>query len=114
MVASGDLVFVGMQFNQSYQVAILDAIDPAHPVEIAAIEWEGYASDFHLLGVIGEMLYISVKEEGIRIYDISTPSAPALVKTFNDDWEIGYRIADGGLRKPGLPGRRQAGHPGCV
>ena len=55
MVASGDLVFVGMQINQGYQVAILDATDPAHPVEVAEIDlWE---NEIRPLGVIGEMLY---------------------------------------------------------
>jgi hypothetical protein len=80
MVASGDLVFVGMQVDQNNQVAILDATDPAHPVEVAAIDLGEH--EFYPLGVIGEMLYISVREEGIRLYDISTPAAPLLVKTF--------------------------------
>jgi hypothetical protein len=80
MVASGDLVFVGTQVNQGNQVAILDAIDPTHPVEVAAIDLG--ENEIRPLSVIGEMLYISVREEGIRIYDISTPSAPVLVKIF--------------------------------
>jgi hypothetical protein len=80
VVASGDLAFVGMQINQSYQVTILDAIDPAHPMEVTAIDLG--ENDICPLGVIGEMLYISVREEGVRIYDISTPSTLVLVKTF--------------------------------
>lgn len=81
MVASGDLVFVGMQVNQANRVTILDCLDPAHPLIVGIIDLPN--NDFYPLGVIGDLLYISVREEGIRIYDISTPAAPALVKTFN-------------------------------
>ncbi len=82
MVASGDLVFVGMQFNQGYQVAILDATTRRTRWTWQRLTWGSMIFTRWACG-IGEMLYISVREEGIRIYDISTPSAPALVKTFN-------------------------------
>ncbi len=61
--------------NSSFHLGVLDVTNPASP----AVAWDEVGQPFVSLAVEDDLLMVGVRDFGVRIYDISTRTAPVLV-----------------------------------
>lgn len=71
MLLLGDVAFMSYDGDQS--VEIIDLADPGLPSTIGSIIFSSEVLDFEF---DGSLLYIALGVDGIRIYDVSSPSNP--------------------------------------
>jgi len=65
--------------NDPYQVCVVDVSNPANPLMTGSVQLPGSASE---LAVHGNYLFVAADDDGIRVIDVSNPSAPAEVVVF--------------------------------
>lgn len=81
LAARADLVAVSRW--EEGAVALIDVSDPSQPELITDIENIGYNAD---VDIKGDLLFVAHErlDSGMRIYDISDPAAPALLRVLSD------------------------------
>ncbi|MCA9759073.1 MAG: hypothetical protein KDA27_24990, partial [Candidatus Eisenbacteria bacterium] len=60
-----------------YGVAIFDVSDPAHPTQVGGVSGIHFGDIYYNVKIEGDRLYLADSIEGLRIFDLSTPSLPA-------------------------------------
>lgn len=100
---SGDYAFVAVDHRG---IIVLDISDVRNPREITHLnpwaDYSWYEAPGHavMAEIVGNLLYVTTGEDGIYIYDISTPGVPRIVqkidKTFERDRGMvwGFTIKD--------------------
>ena len=101
MAFSGDLAFVAIDASTATRtdgvVWIVDVGDPATPT---GVTWISMTPDAAVedVTVAGGYLLAACGTEGLRVYDVSTPSAPALVYSDTHPWASAVSVVRDGNR----------------
>lgn len=74
LALAGDLLFVSFTVETAGFFAIHDISDPLHPVQLAMVPIP--VNEFE---IDGTRLFVATPTDGIKIYDISNPAAPAQI-----------------------------------
>jgi hypothetical protein len=83
-------------------ITLYDVSDPAAPAELAVIEppptpdagFTGVWTTSHNFAFRGDRLYTSWYRGGVRVYDVSEPSAPELVARWRDSYGTSFWTAE--------------------
>ena len=76
---------------------IIDVTDPAEPVHVGTFNDPNNGVQINTMQVVGNYLYTAKGSYGIRIYDITTPLAPAAIGIFFTNGEANDFVVDGNV-----------------
>jgi len=103
--AGRTIAFEGGETNNAH-LRVLDVTDPARIVKIGEVKMRPQTS-IHNMVLVGTRLYVAWYAEGLRVFDVSTPTQPREVAYYNTfrDSEPGHVpelfVSAFGVRVPG-------------
>jgi len=85
---SGNFAYLACYYSE---LVVLDVSNPLSPSKV--YQTSGY--DARGVFVIDDTLYLSAVREGVKIYDLTTPSSPSLIDTYYDGHYVMDSVIDG-------------------